>query len=89
MNETEEGGNCMCITSVVKFNRSMMIDNQSLLALIQYDGDELSCPQFNMCCEILKREMGFWLEGVVQTTFAISGILANTISSLILASKGA
>ena len=72
---------CTCETDTVRVN-------STLKGTIGYMSDEeLSCHYFNGCCVIVLEEMGFWV-GVVQTIFAIGGILANIISSVILASKG-
>ena len=76
--------NCVCKTETIEINETM----RNLSGYSSGSADELFCPSYNKCCEDLQKEMGFWLEGVVQTTFAVGGILANTISSLILASKG-
>ena len=77
-------GSCVCQTSVVKLNESL-VANISLK--LGEDLGDIWCPQYNECCDYLLHQLGFWLEGVIQTTFAVIGILVNLISSLILASK--
>ena len=79
--------NCVCKTETIEINETMR-NLSGYSSGSASSADELFCPSYNSCCESLQQEMGFWLEGVVQTTFAVGGILANTISSLILASKG-
>ena len=80
--------NCVCKTETVEINETMRNLSGYSSGSASSAADELFCPSYNKCCEDLQEVMGFWLEGVVQTTFAVGGILANTISSLILASKG-
>jgi len=75
----------MNISAVCK--TGVMLINSTMLNISEYEGDQLYCPTWSRGCTDLRSELGFWIEGVLQTTFAIAGILANTISSLILASK--
>lgn len=47
----------------------------------------LNCPVYTESDQIMVNDVSFWMEGVVQTSIAISGILFNVFSSLILAAK--
>ena len=72
--------NCTCETGTVTINASLVGDDPDVISVI-------SCPISNKCCDGLLSSLGFWLEGVVQVTFAILGILSNLVSCMILASK--
>jgi len=81
---------CVCETSIVKVNVSHFLNASSRVDFGYDEGDGdliVSCPHYNACCGQVLEQLGFWLEGVVQTTFAVAGILVNLVSSLILASK--
>eukprot|EP00095_Tigriopus_kingsejongensis_P000415 maker-scaffold19_size710362-snap-gene-6.13 protein:Tk00415 transcript:maker-scaffold19_size710362-snap-gene-6.13-mRNA-1 annotation:"AGAP001862-PA" len=45
------------------------------------------CPEYGEYDQQLRSGLSFWMEGVIQTTIAISGVFFNIFSSLILASK--
>ena len=45
------------------------------------------CPDYDRSGEILLENLGFYLEGIIQTSLAIAGLLSNFISCLVLASK--
>jgi len=45
------------------------------------------CPDYDRTGEILLENLGFYLEGIIQTSLAIAGLLSNFISCLVLASK--
>ena len=68
----------MNISAVCK--TGVMFINSTMLNISEYEGDQLYCPTWSRGCTTLRSELGFWIEGVLQTTFAIAGILANTIS---------
>ncbi len=46
-----------------------------------------NCPVYTHADEALLAEVSFWMEGVVQTSLAVFGILFNCFSSVILASR--
>ena len=48
---------------------------------------EISCPVYNDCCQRIADGMAYWLEGVIQVTLGIIGILMNLASCCILGSK--
>ena len=64
---------CVCETTLVQWNGT--------------NGEDILCPAYNDCCKNLLNNLTFWLEGVVQISFAIAGILSNYISCLILSQK--
>ena len=74
---------CICETKTV-------IVNSYLLNLSGYTlDDDLYCPSYNQCCVDLVIDVVFWVEGVIQNTFAVGGILTNIFScTILLASKG-
>lgn len=67
----------------------MTADNLTLRANLSAAEWELlkDCPEYGEDEQRLLDGLSFWLEGLVQTTIAISGIIFNIFSSLILASK--
>ena len=66
-------------------------DNSSLLAddgdVGILDEDDLDCPVYSEADTRLVEFFSFWVEGVLQTAFAILGILGNTVVSLIIAQR--
>lgn len=52
-----------------------------------YPVDTTDCPDFDRSGDILLENLGFYLEGILQTSLAIAGILSNFVSCLVLASK--
>lgn len=51
------------------------------------DQDDLDCPVYTESDEMLLENFSFWVEGVLQTTFAILGIIGNIVASLIITRK--
>ena len=49
--------------------------------------DDLDCPVYDESDEKLLDFFSFWVAGVLQTLFAILGILGNTIASIIISRK--
>ena len=47
----------------------------------------LDCPVYEKSDELFLETFAFWVEGVLQTVFAILGILGNIIASLIITRK--
>jgi hypothetical protein len=45
------------------------------------------CPDYDKSGDLLLDNLGFYLEGILQTSLAIAGLLSNFISCLVLASK--
>ena len=72
--------NCTCETTSVLVNASIYGDPENVTS-------EIWCPVYNACCDVFVDRLAFWLEGVVQVTFAIIGILMNIASCCILGSK--
>jgi hypothetical protein len=57
---------------------------------MEHHGDDdtnLSCPIFLAADLEFLEEFGFWVEGVVQTSLAILGIIGNVLASIILTRK--
>ena len=72
--------NCTCETRSVLVNATIHGDPDNVTS-------EIWCPVYNDCCNIYLNGLAYWLEGVIQVTFGIIGILMNIGSSLILGSK--
>ncbi len=49
--------------------------------------DELDCPEYSMEQFAFLDAFSFWVEGVLQTTVAIAGIVGNIIASVIVSRK--
>ena len=45
------------------------------------------CPDHGESGELFMDALRFWVEGIIQTSIAISGVIFNIFSSIILASK--
>ena len=76
---------CICETKTVVVNLTDDLKNLSGYTL----DDDLYCPSYNQCCLDLVDLVSFWVEKVIQNTFAVGGILTNIFSCIILlASKG-
>ena len=76
---------CICETKTVFVNLTDDLKNLSGFTL----DDDLHCPSYNQCCHDLVDLVGFWVDGVIQNTFAVGGILTNIFScTILLASKG-
>lgn len=45
------------------------------------------CPDHGESGALLMEALRFWVEGIIQTSIAISGVIFNIFSSIILASK--
>lgn len=50
-------------------------------------GPPLVCPDYNSTGEQLLDDLSYWIEGVAQTTVALSGIGCNLVASIILSAK--
>ena len=72
--------NCTCETTSILVNASIHGDPENVT-------HEIWCPDANKCCDHLVNGLSYWLEGVIQVTFAIIGILTNIASCCILGSK--
>ena len=44
----------------------------------------LDCPKYDEGDDLLLAKFSFWLEGVVQCSVAMSGLVGNAISAFIL-----
>ena len=47
----------------------------------------IDCPDYDKSGDLLLDKLGFYLEGILQTSLAIAGLLSNFISCLVLASR--
>ena len=47
----------------------------------------IDCPDFDESGQYVLNNLSFYLEGVIQTPLAISGVIGNTVASLILSTK--
>ncbi len=62
--------------------------NNNCLVLIENDNLDVngsdSCPVFTENDKVVFKHFNFWVEGVVQCTVALLGLLGNFISAVIL-----
>ena len=72
--------NCTCETKSVLVNATIHGDPPNVTT-------EIWCPIYNDCCHNIAEGMAYWLEGVIQVTLGIIGILMNLASCCILGSK--
>ena len=70
-----------------EYNTMIVVGNQTDNETEYIMDPSSDCPDYDKSGDLLLDNLGFYLEGILQTSLAIAGLLSNFISCLVLASK--